>query len=64
MIADPNEGQRCSRCWHLPECPTPQACEQAEEDRLDRAWKRDLILALAAIAAVGGTLLIINWRAP
>ena len=63
MIADPNDGRRCSRCWHLPECPTPQACEQAEQDRTDRAAWRDFRVAEARIAVLAVVILILNhWR--
>lgn len=62
MIADPNEGPRtCSRCVHRYACPTPQACEQAEEERTRRASRRDFLVA-AVLLAVLGTLLILNWR--
>jgi len=65
MIADPNDvRQACSRCVHLGECPTPQACELAEEERRRRSSRRDLIAAVVLLLAVLGTLLIINWRAP
>lgn len=62
MIADPNDGRRCSRCEHLMRCPTPQACELAEEERRRRASRRDLIAAVALLLAVLGTLALINWR--
>ena len=63
MIADPHDGPRtCSRCAHLAECPTPQACEQAEEDRTRRASRRDFLVAAVLLAALVGTLLILNWR--
>lgn len=62
MIADPNDGPRtCSRCLHRYACPTPQACEQAEEERTRRASRRDFLVA-AVLLAVLGTLLILNWR--
>ena len=60
MISDPNEGPRtCSRCEHSGRCPTPQACEQAEEERQGKAALRDVAIAAAAIAAI---LLILYWR--
>lgn len=60
MIADPHEGrQACSRCAHLAECPTPQACEQAEEERQGRRALRDVAIAAALIAVV---LLVLYWR--
>ncbi len=60
MIADPNEGPRtCSRCAHLAECPTPQACEQAEEERRSKSALRDVAIAAALIAVV---LLVLYWR--
>lgn len=63
MIADPNEGpQACSRCVHLGACPTPQACEQAEQDRNDRAAWRDFRIAAALIAVLGVVILVLNWR--
>lgn len=63
MIADPHDGPRtCSRCAHLAECPTPQACEQAEEDRTRRASRRDFLVAAVLLVAVLGTALILNWR--
>ena len=63
MIADPHEGRpACSRCVRLGACPTPVACELAEEERTRRASKRDLLVALALLAALVGTLLIFNWR--
>lgn len=63
MTADPHEGPRtCSLCEHLAGCQSPEACEQAEEDRRRRSTLRDLILAAAALLAVLGTLALINWR--
>ena len=64
MIADPTEGPRtCSRCVRRYACQTPQACERGEEERTRRASKRDLLVALALLAALVGTLLIFpNWR--
>ena len=63
MIADPTDGRRCSRCWHLPECPTPQACEQAEQDRIDRAAWRDFRIAAALMAVLAVVILALNhWR--
>ncbi len=63
MIADPHDGPRtCSRCVHRYACPTPQACEQAEEDRTRRASRRDFLVAAVLLAALGGTLLILNGR--
>ncbi len=60
MIADPHDGPRtCSRCAHLAECPTPQACEQAEEERRSRSALRDVAIAAALIAVV---LLALYWR--
>lgn len=50
-------------CEHLAGCQSPEACEQAEEDRRRRSTLRDLILAAAALLAVLGTLALINWRA-
>ena len=65
MIADPNDGPRtCSRCVHRYACPTPQACERAEEDRARRASRRDFLVAAVLLVAVLGTLLILNWRTP
>lgn len=65
MIADPHDGPRtCSRCEHSGRCPTPQACEQAEEERARRRGWRDFTLAIALIAVVLGTLALINWRTP
>lgn len=62
MIADPNDGPRtCSRCVHRYACPTPQACERAEEDRARRASRR-LLVAAVLLVAVLGTLLTLNWR--
>ena len=59
MIADPHDGPRtCSRCMHRYACPTPQACERAEEDRIRRRGWRDFTLAAALIAVVLFTL----WR--
>ena len=59
MIADPHEGPRtCGWCEHLGKCPTPQACERAEEDRIRRRGWRDFTLAAALIAVVLFTL----WR--
>ncbi len=63
MIADPHEGRpACSRCVRLGACPTPQACEQAEEDRTRRASRRDFLVAAVLLVAVLGTALILNWR--
>jgi ferric-dicitrate binding protein FerR (iron transport regulator) len=66
VIADPHEGPRacrtCGWCEHLMRCPTPQACELAEEERRRRASRRDLIAAVALLLAVLGTLALINWR--
>lgn len=60
MIADPHDGPRtCSRCAHLAECPTPQACEQAEEERRSKSALRDVAIAAALIAVV---LLVLYWR--
>jgi len=65
VIADPNDGPRtCSRCVHRYACPTPQACEQAEEDRTRRASRRDFLVAAVLLVAVLGTALILNWRTP
>lgn len=65
MIADPNDGPRtCGWCEHLMRCPTPQACELAEEERRRRSSRRDLIAAVVLLLAVLGTLALINWRAP
>lgn len=63
MIADPNDGPRtCSRCVHRYACPPPQACEQAEQDRNDRAAWRDFRIAAALIAVLGAVILVLNWR--
>ena len=60
MIADPHDGPpTCSRCLHRYACPTPQACEQAEEERQGRRALRDVAIAAVAIAAI---LLILYWR--
>ncbi len=65
MIADPYDGPpSCSRCAHRYACPTPQACEQAEEQRTRRASRRDFLVAAALLVAVLGTALILNWRTP
>jgi len=65
MIADPNDvRQACSRCWHLPECQTPQACEQAEQDRNDRAAWRDFRIAAALIAVLGVVILVLTHWSP
>ena len=61
MIADPHDGPRtCSRCMHRYACPTPQACERAEEDRIRRRGWRDFTLAAALIAVVLFTLWMIS----
>jgi len=49
---------------HRYACPTPQACEQAEEQRTRRASRRDFLVAAALLVAVLGTALILNWRTP
>ena len=65
MIADHHEGRpACSRCVRLGACPTPQACEQAEEQRTRRASRRAFLVAAALLVAVLGTALILNWRTP
>lgn len=43
-------------------CPAPQACEQAERDRLDRAAWRDFRIAAALIAVLAVVILVLNWR--
>lgn len=62
MIADPNDGRprACSRCLHRYACPTPQACEQAEQDRNDRAAWRDFRIAAALMAVLAVVILILN----
>lgn len=66
MIADPHEGPRtCGWCEHLHRyaCPTPQACEQAEQDRIDRAAWRDFRIAAALMAVLAVVILALNhWR--
>lgn len=60
MIADPHDGPpSCSRCVHRYACPTPQACEQAEEERRSKSALRDVAIAAALIAVV---LLVLYWR--
>lgn len=60
LIADPHEGPpTCALCEHLGRCPTPQACEQAEEERRSRSALRDVFIAAALIAVV---LLVLYWR--
>lgn len=63
MIADPHEGPRtCGWCEHMGRCPAPQACEQAERDRIDRAAWRDFRIAAALIAVLGVVILaLIHW---
>ena len=64
MIADPHEGPRtCGWCEHLHGgFPTPQACEQAEQDRIDRAAWRDFRIAAALIVVLAVVILVvINW---
>ena len=64
MIADPHEGPRtCSRC-EPGQCPTPQACEQAEQDRIDRAAWRDFRIAAALIAVLGVVILVLTHWSP
>ena len=63
MIADPNDGRLCSRCERAGQCLTPQACEQAEQDRIDRAAWRDFRIAAALIAVLAAVILALNhWR--
>jgi len=65
VIADPNEGpQACSRCVHLGACPTPDACELAEEERSRRASWRDFGLAVMLLAALLTVILAMTWGRP
>lgn len=48
----------CSRCARLDRCPTPQACELAEQERMSRAWQRDAIVAGLLLVAV---LLVVHF---
>lgn len=50
----------CGWCDHIGRCPTPQACEQAEEER-SRSRSNTFLAAVALLAALG-TLVLINWR--
>lgn len=62
MIADHHEGRpACSRCVRLGACPTPQACEQAEIDRAERAAWRDFRVAAALIVALAVVILAMTW---
>jgi hypothetical protein len=53
----------CSQCEHRPGgCPAPAACEQAEQDRTDRAAWRDFRIAAALIAVLAVVILaLIHW---
>lgn len=63
MIADPHEGPRtCAQCEREGRCPTPQACERAEQDRIDRAAWRDFRIAAVLIAVLAVVILVLNWR--
>ena len=65
MIADPHEGPRtCSRCVHRYACPTPQACEQAEEERTRLAAWRDFRISAALIAVLAAVILILHYWSP
>lgn len=65
MIADPNEGPRtCGWCEHLMRCPTPEACELAEQERNDRAAWRDFRIAAALIAVLGVVILVLTHWSP
>ncbi|MBP6778555.1 MAG: hypothetical protein KA151_15030 [Piscinibacter sp.] len=65
MIADHHEGRpACSRCVRLGACPTPQACEQAEQDRIDRAAWRDFRIAAVFIALLGVVILVLTHWSP
>ena len=65
MIADPHEGPRtCSRCVRLGACPTPVACELAEEERTRRAAWRDFRIAAALIAVLGVVILVLTHWSP
>ena len=63
VIADvPRPPIICWRCARLDSCPTPQACEQAEQDRIDRAAWRDFRVAAALIVVLGVVILVLtNW---
>lgn len=53
---------RCGWCESLPHgCPTPQACEQAEEER-SRSRSNTFLVAAALLVAALGTLVLIHWR--
>ena len=63
MIADVPR-PLCAQCEREGRCPTPQACEQAEQDRIDRAAWRDFRIAAVLIAVLAVVILVLtNWRA-
>ena len=62
MISEVPRPPICSRCARLDRCPTPQACELAEQDRIDRAAWRDFRIAAALIVALAVVILVLNWR--
>lgn len=64
MIADPNDGRRCSRCWRQDRCPTPEACELAEQERAERSAWVDFGLAVMLLAALLTVILAMTWVRP
>ena len=61
MIADVPR-PLCAQCEREGRRQTPQACEQAEQDRIDRAAWRDFRIAAALIVVLAVVILIvINW---
>ena len=64
MIADPHEGPRTCGWCEPGQCPTPQACEQAEQDRIDRAAWRDFRVAAALIVVLAVVILALTHWSP
>lgn len=65
VISEVPRPPTCSQCEHLHGgCPTPQACEQAEQDRNDRAAWRDFRIAAALIAVLGVVILALTHWSP